>query len=187
MKDNMMSTMIKLAMCPGKCDSTNPAEICTICPHNGKSNCEEKLKAEAMKLLQEYEAQKQVATTVWPDATSLEIRVTEVIHEIGVPAHIKGYNYLRSAIQRAVKQMDVINEITKKLYPGIAEEFHTTPSRVERAIRHAIGTAWNRGDLEVLQKWFGYTVSNTKGKPTNSEFIALVADKLRLEMKKEGM
>ena len=113
----------------------------------------------------------------------IEAMVTAIIHEIGVPAHIKGYQYLREAIIIAVKDMDVINAITKVLYPQVAKAFDTTPSRVERAIRHAIEVAWDRGDLETLQSFFGYTVSNTKGKPTNSEFIALIADKLSLQLR----
>ena len=115
--------------------------------------------------------------------TSIESLVTGIIHEIGVPAHIKGYQYLREAIIIAVNDMDVINAITKVLYPQVAKTFQTTPSRVERAIRHAIEVAWDRGDLDTLQRFFGYTVSNTKGKPTNSEFIALIADKLQLQLK----
>ena len=114
---------------------------------------------------------------------SIETMVTNIIHEIGVPAHIKGYQYLREAIIIAVGDMDVINAITKVLYPQVAKTFQTTPSRVERAIRHAIEVAWDRGDLDTLQRFFGYTVSNTKGKPTNSEFIALIADKLQLQLK----
>ncbi len=114
---------------------------------------------------------------------TLESVVTEIIHEIGIPAHIKGYQYLREAIILTIKDMDIINAVTKVLYPTVAKKFGTTPSRVERAIRHAIEVAWDRGDIEVLQKFFGYTVSNIKGKPTNSEFIALVADRLRLEQK----
>ncbi len=114
---------------------------------------------------------------------NVEAMVTSIIHEIGVPAHIKGYQYLREAIMIAVNDMDVINAITKVLYPQVAKTFATTPSRVERAIRHAIEVAWDRGDLETLQRFFGYTVSNTKGKPTNSEFIALIADKLQLQLK----
>ena len=114
---------------------------------------------------------------------SIEALVTGIIHEIGVPAHIKGYQYLREAIIIAVNDMDVINAITKVLYPQVAKTFQTTPSRVERAIRHAIEVAWDRGDLDTLQRFFGYTVSNTKGKPTNSEFIALIADKLQLQLK----
>ncbi len=117
---------------------------------------------------------------------NIETMVTNIIHEIGVPAHIKGYQYLREAIIIAVEDMDVINAITKILYPQVAKTFQTTPSRVERAIRHAIEVAWDRGDLDTLQKFFGYTVSNTKGKPTNSEFIALIADKLQLQMKAAG-
>ncbi len=116
-------------------------------------------------------------------AQSIEALVTGIIHEIGVPAHIKGYQYLREAIIIAVNDMDVINAITKVLYPQVAKTFQTTPSRVERAIRHAIEVAWDRGDLDTLQRFFGYTVSNTKGKPTNSEFIALIADRLQLQLK----
>ena len=114
---------------------------------------------------------------------NIESMVTGIIHEIGVPAHIKGYQYLREAIIIAVNDMDVINAITKVLYPQVAKTFQTTPSRVERAIRHAIEVAWDRGDLDTLQRFFGYTVSNTKGKPTNSEFIALIADRLKLQLK----
>ena len=116
-------------------------------------------------------------------AVALKNRVTAVIHEIGVPAHIKGYQYLREAIIIAVNDLEVINAVTKVLYPAVAKRFATTPSRVERAIRHAIEVAWDRGDLETLQKYFGYTVSNAKGKPTNSEFIAMIADCLSLRRK----
>ena len=113
----------------------------------------------------------------------LEGQVTAIIHEVGVPAHIKGYQYVREAILIAVEDMDVINSVTKVLYPEVAKRFRTTPSRVERAIRHAIEVAWDRGDLETLQKFFGYTVSLTKGKPTNSEFIAMISDRIRLQQK----
>ncbi|MBR3569385.1 MAG: sporulation transcription factor Spo0A [Oscillibacter sp.] len=112
--------------------------------------------------------------------------VTAIIHEIGVPAHIKGYQYLREAILMAVEDMDVINAVTKALYPAVAARYCTTASRVERAIRHAIEVAWDRGDLDILQKYFGYTVSNTKGKPTNSEFIALIADRVLLGYERVG-
>lgn len=114
---------------------------------------------------------------------SLETRVTDMIHEIGIPAHIKGYHYLRDAILMAIEDMDVLNAITKILYPTVAKRHQTTSSRVERAIRHAIEVAWSRGKLDTLEELFGYTVSNGKGKPTNSEFIALVADTIRLEQK----
>ena len=114
---------------------------------------------------------------------NLEALVTNVIHEVGVPAHIKGYQYLREAIMMVINDIDIINQITKQLYPDIASRYHTTPSRVERAIRHAIEVAWGRGDGQAVENIFGYTVSAAKGKPTNSEFIAMIADKLRLELK----
>jgi len=114
---------------------------------------------------------------------NLEALVTNIIHEVGVPAHIKGYQYLREAIMMVVNDIDVINQITKSLYPKIAYKFNTTPSRVERAIRHAIEVAWGRGQQEAVESIFGYTISAAKGKPTNSEFIAMIADKLRLELK----
>ena len=110
----------------------------------------------------------------------LERDVTNMIHDIGVPAHIRGYQYLREAIQMSVKDMDMLGSITKTLYPEIAKKYETTPSRVERAIRHAIEVAWNRGRMETLDALFGYTINTGKGKPTNSEFIALIADKIRL-------
>lgn len=113
---------------------------------------------------------------------NLESDVTNIIHEIGVPAHIKGYQYLRDAIIMVITDMDILNSITKQLYPSIAKNYNTTPSRVERAIRHAIEVAWSRGKMDTIDKLFGYTVNNGKGKPTNSEFIALIADRLRLEM-----
>ena len=114
---------------------------------------------------------------------NLEALVTNIIHEVGVPAHIKGYQYLREAIMMVVSDIDVINQITKQLYPDIAKKYKTTPSRVERAIRHAIEVAWGRGQTDTVESIFGYTVSASKGKPTNSEFIAMIADKLRLELK----
>ena len=116
-------------------------------------------------------------------APSLEAMVTDIIHEIGVPAHIKGYQYLREAIVLTSNDMEMLGGVTKVLYPAVAKKFNTTPSRVERAIRHAIEVAWDRGDVEVLQKFFGYTVSGIKGKPTNSEFIAMIADRLVLQRK----
>ena len=118
-----------------------------------------------------------------PADGNLEAVVTDIIHEIGVPAHIKGYQYLREAIILTIQDMDMINAVTKVLYPEVAKRFGTTPSRVERAIRHAIEVAWDRGDVETLQRFFGYTVSGIKGKPTNSEFIAMIADNLSLKRK----
>ncbi|MDD6042368.1 MAG: sporulation transcription factor Spo0A [Eubacteriaceae bacterium] len=113
----------------------------------------------------------------------LEIEITNLIHEIGVPAHIKGYQYIRDAITIVVEDRDILSAVTKELYPMVAKKNNTTPSRVERAIRHAIEVAWNRGKIETIDALFGYTVKNDKGKPTNSEFIAIIADKLRLERK----
>ena len=116
-------------------------------------------------------------------AYDLEAKVTNILHEIGVPAHIRGYHYMREAIIMSVNDMDVLNYITKELYPSIAKKCNTTPSRVERAIRHAIEVAWSRGKIDAIDSLFGYTINNHKGKPTNSEFIALIADRLRLEQK----
>lgn len=113
----------------------------------------------------------------------LEMMVTEIIHQIGVPAHIKGYHYLRDAIIMCVRTPQIINSVTKQLYPSVAKLHGTTSSRVERAIRHAIEVAWDRGDVDILNSYFGYTIHNTRGKPTNSEFIAMIADKLRLRLK----
>lgn len=114
---------------------------------------------------------------------NLESDVTEIIHEIGVPAHIKGYQYLRDAIIMSVNDMDMLNSITKILYPTIAKKYQTTSSRVERAIRHAIEVAWSRGKMDTIDEMFGYTIHNGKGKPTNSEFIALITDRIRLDYK----
>ncbi len=113
--------------------------------------------------------------------SDLELTVTGILHQIGVPAHIKGYHYLRSSIIMSVKRPDIINAVTKELYPSVAAKYSTTPSRVERAIRHAIEVAWDRGDVDVLNSYFGYTIHNSRGKPTNSEFIAMISDKLRLK------
>ncbi|MGN1081300.1 MAG: sporulation transcription factor Spo0A [Acutalibacteraceae bacterium] len=113
----------------------------------------------------------------------LELMITEIIHQIGVPAHIKGYHYLRDAIILCVRDSEMINSVTKILYPTVAKMYDTTSSRVERAIRHAIEVAWDRGDIDILNSYFGYTVHNQRGKPTNSEFIAMISDKLRLRLK----
>ncbi len=113
----------------------------------------------------------------------LDVRITEVMHHLGVPAHIKGYIYLREAIELVIKDIEFLGAVTKELYPTVAEKFHTTPSRVERAIRHAIEVSWDRGNISALNKYFGATVSANSGKPTNSQFIAKIADKLRLEMR----
>lgn len=118
------------------------------------------------------------------DDIELELMITEIIHQIGVPAHIKGYHYLREAIILSVKNSEIIDSVTKLLYPTVAKKYSTTASRVERAIRHAIEVAWDRGDIDVLNSYFGYTIHNNRGKPTNSEFIAMISDKIRLKLKK---
>lgn len=117
------------------------------------------------------------------DEENLEVTISEIMHQIGVPAHIKGYQYLREAIKRSVNDPEMLGSVTKILYPTVAKTFSTTSSRVERAIRHAIEVAWDRGDVDVLSSYFGYTIQSQRGKPTNSEFIAMIADKLRLKMK----
>ncbi|MDO5039902.1 sporulation transcription factor Spo0A [Clostridium sp.] len=117
------------------------------------------------------------------EPVDLETEITSIIHEIGVPAHIKGYMYLREAITMVVNDMELLSAVTKELYPSIAKKYNTTASRVERAIRHAIEVAWGRGQIDAINKLFGYTIHNDKGKPTNSEFIAIIADKLRLKNK----
>ena len=116
-------------------------------------------------------------------ALDMEAQVTKIIHQIGVPAHIKGYQYLRTAILMTIDDNDIINSVTKILYPAVAKKYQTTTSRVERAIRHAIEVAWDRGDVDTLNSYFGYTIQNSRGKPTNSEFIAMIADNLRLKYK----
>ena len=140
------------------------------------------LQTVAERALEIVDTERTAKRTHYPQA-NVEALVTSMIHEIGVPAHVKGYQYLREAIMIAVDDMDVINAITKVLYPQVAKKFSTTSSRVERAIRHAIELAWERGDEETLRKFFGYTISNVRGKPTNAEFIALFADKIQLQLK----
>ncbi|KRQ86818.1 Stage 0 sporulation protein A [Caloramator mitchellensis] len=122
-------------------------------------------------------------TITLKSSNNLESEITNIIHEIGVPAHIKGYLYLREAIHMVVDDIELLSAVTKELYPTIAQKYNTTASRVERAIRHAIEVAWSRGQVETINRIFGYTIHNDKGKPTNSEFIAMIADKLRLKQK----
>lgn len=126
----------------------------------------------------------EVSEYIAPSKTkNLDVAVTNIIHEMGVPAHIKGYHYLRDAILMVIEEINLLGAVTKELYPMIAKKYNTTPSRVERAIRHAIELAWDRGNIEMMTKFFGYTINLQRGKPTNSEFIAMVADKLRIESK----
>ncbi len=152
------------------------ADMCLLKPYNASSLCSHIAALAA--------AREGISCT--PDATDtpdIETQVTKIIHQIGVPAHIKGYQYLRTAILLTVKDSDIINSVTKILYPSVAKKYQTTTSRVERAIRHAIEVAWDRGDVDTLNSYFGYTIQNNRGKPTNSEFIAMIADNLRLQYK----
>ncbi len=125
----------------------------------------------------------QLRGSMQPAGNDLELVVSDIMHQIGVPAHIKGYQYLREAILISIDDNEMMNSVTKVLYPTVAKRYKTTSSRVERAIRHAIEVAWDRGDVDVLSSYFGYTIQNSRGKPTNSEFIAMISDKLRLRMK----
>ena len=164
-REVMMSGASYFAISPF--DAANLSDrILQLCAMNGLS--------------QKAPAKPQSAPSAEP---SLEIQVTEILHQIGVPAHIKGYHYLRDSIIMAIETPDIINAVTKQLYPGVAKRYNTTASRVERAIRHAIEVAWDRGDVDILNSYFGYTIHNTRGKPTNSEFIAMISDRLRLHMK----
>ena len=167
----MKEKLVQLLVCPGECNSSVACQDC-IC--KGKSDCFKALKAEVLNALQG-------GFTVHKPF-NLEVRITSILHDIGVPAHVKGYRYLREAIAIAVKDPAIINNIVSGLYPMVSKKFDTTASRCERAIRHAIEIAWDRGDLDTLQSFFGYTVSGSRGKPTNSEFIALIADKIILEV-----
>ena len=158
------------------------ADLCLLKPYNAESLC--------LHISSLAENRKRPAS---PDAAEaskngdktqdIETQVTRIIHQIGVPAHIKGYQYLRAAILLTVRDSDMINSVTKVLYPSVAKKYSTTTSRVERAIRHAIEVAWDRGDVDTLNSYFGYTIQNNRGKPTNSEFIAMIADNLRLKYK----
>lgn len=134
----------------------------------------------------ENENKNTVCGEIYSFDRELEITITDILHQIGVPAHIKGYHYLRDSIMMAVKHPEIINAVTKELYPSVAKKYETTSSRVERAIRHAIEVAWDRGDVDVLNSYFGYTIHNSRGKPTNSEFIAMISDRLRLHNKRSA-
>ena len=154
---------------------TNGADYYALKPYNINAVCED--------IVTLYNKGKVRNKLAHFDNYGIELKVTEILHDIGVPAHIKGYNYLRDSIIMSIERPDIINAVTKQLYPGVAKKYETTSSRVERAIRHAIEVAWDRGDVDVLNSYFGYTIHNDRGKPTNSEFIAMIADKLRLQIK----
>ena len=156
------------------------AELCMLKPVDLQSLCDH------MALLlrnRRNNAETINGTPVETGIPDIESQVTKIIHQIGVPAHIKGYQYLRTAILLTIQDSDIINSVTKVLYPSVAKKYATTTSRVERAIRHAIEVAWDRGDVDTLNSYFGYTIQNNRGKPTNSEFIAMIADNLRLKYK----
>ena len=156
-------------------DATNAgASMCLLKPFDFSSLCDH------IKTIMASRSPK-VLNEKHPLREDIEARVTKIIHEIGVPAHIKGYQYLRTAILMTISDSEIINSVTKILYPSVAKKYSTTTSRVERAIRHAIEVAWDRGDVDVLNSYFGYTIQNNRGKPTNSEFIAMIADNMRLE------
>ena len=152
------------------------AELCLLKPYNMESLCEHINSLAKSRELVGVNPENSEDKT--PD---IETQVTKIIHQIGVPAHIKGYQYLRTAILLTVSDSEIINSVTKILYPSVAKKYQTTTSRVERAIRHAIEVAWDRGDVDTLNSYFGYTIQNNRGKPTNSEFIAMIADNLRLK------
>ncbi len=154
------------------------ADLCLLKPVNTNSLCEH-IQSIAARRRADVPASA-IRLEKGPD---IETQVTQIIHQIGVPAHIKGYQYLRTAILLTIKDNDIINSVTKVLYPSVAKKYQTTTSRVERAIRHAIEVAWDRGDVDTLNSYFGYTIQNNRGKPTNSEFIAMIADNLRLKYK----
>ena len=156
------------------------AELCLLKPYNYTSLIEH------IDTISQRRAKPHIISNVEGSkktTTDLETQVTQIIHQIGVPAHIKGYQYLRTAILMTINDSEIINSVTKVLYPSVAKKFSTTTSRVERAIRHAIEVAWDRGDVDTLNSYFGYTIQNNRGKPTNSEFIAMIADNLRLKLK----
>ena len=155
------------------------ADLCLLKPYNIDSLCQH-----IHSLVRGRGAKGENAEAEAEDKTpDIETQVTKIIHQIGVPAHIKGYQYLRTAILLTVRDSEMINSVTKILYPSVAKKYQTTTSRVERAIRHAIEVAWDRGDVDTLNAYFGYTIQNNRGKPTNSEFIAMIADNLRLKYK----
>ena len=164
-------TMIAEAVAAG-------ADLCLMKPFDTKSLCEHLTRLLAARGKTGMAPKSN--TEAIPD---IETQVTKIIHQIGVPAHIKGYQYLRTAILLTIQDSDIINSVTKVLYPSVAKKYQTTTSRVERAIRHAIEVAWDRGDVDTLNSYFGYTIQNNRGKPTNSEFIAMIADNLRLKYK----
>lgn len=175
--DKMTNLLVHLAMCPGNYQST--CEICHDCPSCSAQNCKRDLKKKVMQL---YRGE----SLDFERTYNLERRITEVLKDLGVPTHLKGYDYLRSAIAMCVEDKYILDKITVHLYPELAKKYDTTASRIERAIRHAVEVAWSRGDLYVLNQYFGNTISLSKGKATNSEFLSCVAIQLRMEVQRNG-
>ena len=175
--DKITRLLVHLAMCPG--DYQNTCEICRDCPARGEKNCKQNLKEQVMKIYR-------VESADHESTYNLESRIVEVLKDLGVPTNLNGYDYLRSVIAMCVEDKTILESITGRLYPEIAERYDTTPSRVERAIRHAIEVAWDRGDLDVFKRYFGNTISSMRGKATNSEFISCIATNLRMEVQQDG-
>ena len=176
--DKITNLLVHLTMCPGDYNLT--CEICRDCPARSEQNCKRELKELVMHL---YRGES-------PDCKStynLESRIVEVLRDLGVPTNLKGYDYLRSAIAMCVEDKTILESIIGRLYPEMAKRYHTTPSRVERAIRHAIEVAWDRCDFDVMRQYFGNTISPSRGKTTNSEFVSCVVNQLRLEVQQNGV
>lgn len=178
MKNKLLGVAVQLAFCPG---SYRKSDVCDECVYANQPGCADAMARSCTRTIQACLGEPVQIFEQTASQANLSVRVSEVLHDLGVPAHVLGYHYLRRAILMAVEDMHVIHKMTRGLYPTVAREFNTTGSRVERAIRHAIELCWERADIDILHKVFGYTVSVNKDKPTNSEFIALVADNLRLE------
>lgn len=175
--DKMTNLLVHLTMCPGDYQST--CEICQDCPSCKVQNCKRDLKKKVMQL---YRGE----SLDFENTYNLERRIAEVLKDLGVPASLKGFNYLRTAIAVCVADQSILDHITKRLYPELAKHYGTTSPRVERGIRHAVEVAWDRGDVDVLKQYFGNTVSASKGKPTNSEFLACVVTQLSMEVQRNG-
>ena len=175
--DKITNLLVHLAICPGDYRLTH--EICWDCPVRSEQDCKQNLKEQLMKI---YRSESSDCKSTY----NLECRIVEVLKDLGVPTHLRGYDYLRSAIAMCVEDKTILESITGRLYTELAKRYDTTPSRVERAIRHAIEVAWNRGDWDVFKAHFGNTISPSRGKSTNSEFISCVANQLRLEVQQHG-
>lgn len=175
--DKITNLLVHLAVCPGDYQTT--CEICQDCPAREQKNCKQNIKR---KLMQTYRSE----SVDYESTYNLEHHITEVLKDLGVPSNLSGYDYLLCAIDMCVEDKTILRCVTRCLYPELAKRYGTTPNSVERAIRHAIEVAWVRGDLDVLKQYFGNTISSSKGKPTNSEFLSCVANCLRMEAQQNG-